>query len=84
MPRVRWSDLQARRREQFIAMMERGTLKRLPRTRPRDPEEERVLSLLVRLRWKRWIESGKLVILGPRRWRLQLGETPQSPQNDER
>lgn len=83
MPRVQWSDLQARRREQFIAMMERGTLKRLPRTRPRDPEEERVLSLLVRLRWKRWIESGKLVILSPRRWRLHLGETLEAPQSDE-
>lgn len=83
MPQVRWGDLQVQRREQFIAMMERGTLKRLPRTRPRDPEEERLLSLLVHLRWNRWIASGKLVILGPRRWRLQLGETPQSPQTDE-
>lgn len=82
MPRVRWDDLQARRREQFIAMMEHGTLKRLPRTHPRDPEEERVLSLLVRLRWKRWRESGKLEILSPRRWRLQLGETPQASQSD--
>ncbi|MGC8783444.1 MAG: hypothetical protein ACP5RN_03520 [Armatimonadota bacterium] len=72
MPRMRWSDLQERRREQLIAMMERGTLKRLPRTRPRDPEEERALSLLVRLRWQNWLASGKVQILGPRRWKMNL------------
>lgn len=70
--RKRWVDLQARKTEQLIEMMERGALKRLPRTRPRDPEEEQVLSLLVRLRWKRWRESGKVEILHPRRWRLRL------------
>lgn len=57
---------------QLAAIMERGELKRLPRTRRRAPEEERVLSLLASLRWKRWVESGKAVILGPRRWRLRL------------
>lgn len=72
MPRKRWDELQAQRKEHLVAMMERGELKRLPRTRPRDVEEEQVLSLLVRLRWKRWVESGKVVILGPRRWRLFL------------
>lgn len=70
--RIRWDELRARRKEQLVDLMERGELKRLPRTRPRDPEEEQVLSRLVRLRWKRWIESGKVVILDPRRWRLRL------------
>lgn len=70
--RIRWDELPARRKEQLVELMERGELKRLPRTRPRDPEEEQVLSLLMRLRWKRWIESGKVVILSPRRWRLPL------------
>lgn len=69
---MRWSDLQERRREQLIEMMERGTLKRLPRTRPRDPEEERVLNLLVRLRWQKWLASGKVQILSPRRWKMNL------------
>lgn len=68
--RLHRDELQAQRKKQLVATMERGDLKRLPRTRPRDPEEEQVLSLLVRLRWRRWIESGKVVILSPRRWRV--------------
>ncbi|GIV19718.1 MAG: hypothetical protein KatS3mg023_1469 [Armatimonadota bacterium] len=66
MPRMRWSDLQERRREQLTEMMERGKLKRQLRIRPRDLEDERVLSLLVRLRWQKWLASGKVQILSPR------------------
>jgi len=56
----------------FIEMMQRGALKRMPRTRPRDAEEEQVLNRLAHLRWNRWLQNGTLVILAPRRWRLNL------------
>lgn len=77
MQKIKWSDLQAQRRANLLYMMQRSTLKRLPRTRPRAPDEERALSLIVQNRWKRWLETGKLTILSPRRWRLRLGSEPQ-------
>jgi hypothetical protein len=45
---------------------------RLPRDRPWDPEEERLLIQLDRARRDRWLASGELVQLGPRHWRLRL------------
>jgi hypothetical protein len=72
MRRMKLSDLQAQKRQMFIEMMQRGALKRMPRTRPRDPEEEQVLNRLAHLRWNRWLQNGTLVILAPRRWRLNL------------
>lgn len=76
MQKIKWSDLQAQRRANLLYMMQRSTLKRLPRTRPRDPDEERALSLIVQNRWRRWLETGKLTILEPRRWRLRLEDVP--------
>jgi len=70
MRRMKLSDLQAQKRQMFIEMMQRGALKRMPRTRPRDAEEEQVLNRLAHLRWNRWLQNGTLVILAPRRWRL--------------
>jgi hypothetical protein len=72
MRRMKLSDLQAQKRQMFIEMMQRGALKRMPRTRPRDAEEEQVLNRLAHLRWNRWLQNGTLVILAPRRWRLNL------------
>jgi hypothetical protein len=69
---MKLSDLQAQKRQMFIKMMQRGALKRMPRTRPRDAEEEQVLNRLAHLRWNRWLQNGTLVILAPRRWRLNL------------
>lgn len=43
---------------------------RLPLRRPRDPQEEEVLTELDILRWKKALESGLLEKLGPRRYRL--------------
>jgi hypothetical protein len=37
-----------------------------------DPEKERLAIQLDKARWQRWIETGKLEVLGPRRWRLNL------------
>lgn len=77
MRRMRWDELQAQRRANLLDMLQRGTLQRLPRTRPRDRDEERALSLIVQARWKRWLETGKLTMLAPRRWRLRLGNMPE-------
>jgi hypothetical protein len=72
MRRMKLSDLQAQKRQMLIEMMQRGELKRLPRPRPRDPQEEEVLNRLAHLRWNRWLQNGTIVILAPRRWRLNL------------
>ncbi len=72
MRRIKWSDLRAQQRANLLDMFQRGAMKRLPRTRPRDSDEERALSLIVQAKWNRWLESGKLTILEPRRWRLRL------------
>jgi hypothetical protein len=40
--------------------------------RPRDPEKERVLTQLDIARWKRYIESGKVQIIGPRLWKWRI------------
>lgn len=72
MRRIKWSDLRAQQRANLLDMFQRGAMKRLPRTRPRDPDEERALSLIVQTKWNRWLETGKLTILESRRWRLRL------------
>lgn len=43
--------------------------RRCPRQRPRSPEEEALLGRLIRARFRRLLDSGELVKLGPRRWR---------------
>ena len=43
--------------------------------RPRDPEQERILSQLDKARWKRYLESGKIEKLGPRRYRFRIDST---------
>lgn len=44
------------------------------RATPRDPDERAALTALVVARWDQYIKSGQLEILGPRSWRLHLGE----------
>ncbi len=41
---------------------------RAPGRRPRDPEKEQVLARLDKARWARHIASGKLIMVGPRKW----------------
>ena len=45
---------------------------RVPGRRPRDPEKERILARLDLARKRRYIESGKLEILGPRHWKWRI------------
>ena len=44
----------------------------VPGNRPRDPDKERLLSELDKARWQRYVQSGKLQILGPRRWEWRI------------
>ncbi len=50
---------------------------RVPRQRPRDPEEQKMLGRLIRGRYERLLERGELVFLGPRRWRWHFPEFQQ-------
>ena len=43
-----------------------------PGRRPRDPEKERVFARLDLARKRRYIESGKLEIVGPRHWKWRI------------
>lgn len=43
-----------------------------PGNRPRDPESERILGELDKARWERYLQSGKIEKLAPRRYRLRI------------
>ena len=47
---------------------------RLPRQRPRAPEEEALLGRLIQARYRHLVENGELVRLSPRRWRWTFPE----------
>lgn len=47
---------------------------RQPRQRPRHPQEEALLGRLIRAKFRRLLESGDLVRVGPRRWRWRFPE----------
>ncbi|NVM02307.1 MAG: hypothetical protein HWN67_08215 [Candidatus Helarchaeota archaeon] len=47
-------------------------LKRLPRRRPRDPEEELVLRLMGYNRWRKELEEGKLIELSPKKYKIVI------------
>ena len=68
---IDWEEWKKRKPE-FMRRFFESEPRRLPRRRPRDPERERVLIELDLERRRRWIESGKLVELGPRHWRLNI------------
>ncbi len=59
-----------KRRAAFRRRLLRARDRRLPGRRPRDPASERVLSRLMVARYRRWLASGRLERLGPRRWRF--------------
>lgn len=64
-------DEHVKRRSEFTLKRLRGGWRRLPRQRPRDIEAERVLLRMALERKRRWLETGKLEILGPREYRLR-------------
>lgn len=74
MANYRWEELKARHAEVRQLLLKRGTLKRLPRSRPRDSDEERLLIEIAVRRIRRARAEGRFMKLGDRRWRLRLGE----------
>jgi len=64
-------DEHVKRRSEFTLKRLRAGWRRLPRQRPRDLEEERILLKMTLERKRRWLETGKLEILGPREYRLR-------------
>ncbi len=47
-------------------------LRRNARRRPRDPKEEKLLIILDYMRFRRFIQEGKLEIIRDRRYRLRI------------
>lgn len=73
---IRYEDWKKRRREMFRTAVEVENRLGGPSggNRPRDPEKEQLLIRLEMARRQRFIDSGKLQILGPRkmRWRIDF------------
>ena len=60
------------RRQRRILAVESKFQGRAPGRRPRDPEKEKLLARLDRARFQRYLKSGKIEILGPRRWKWRI------------
>lgn len=71
---VRYEDWKKKRREQFLTAVDVENRFPGPQAgnRPRDPEKERLLIRLETARRQRYLDSGKLQILGPRKWRWRI------------
>jgi len=69
--RISWEEWKKRRSELMRRFFE-SEPRRLPRRRPPDPEKRLIMAELMRAHKRRWIESGKLVELGPRRWLFRV------------
>lgn len=63
-------EIAQKRRRLFV--LEARFQGRAPGRRPRDPEKERVLAQLDRARWQRYLDSGKLQVIGPREWKWRI------------
>jgi len=72
MAHYRWEELQARHRQVLQAMLELEAWERLPRTRPRDPDEERLLIEIAVRHIQRARAQGYLEQRGAHHWRLRF------------
>ena len=76
MRRIDYKEWKSRKPEIFrkLIEVENSFQGRVPGRRPRDPEKEQVLLRLDKARLARYIETGKIEILGPRRikWRVDF------------
>ncbi len=75
MATYRWDELKARHRQVRQMLLRSGSLKRLPRTRPRDPDEEALLIQIAVQRIRRARADGRLTRCGDRRWRLRFDKS---------
>ncbi|MHA1266331.1 MAG: hypothetical protein ACTSRS_13950 [Candidatus Helarchaeota archaeon] len=58
-------------RKKLIRLRLSVNSKRLPRRRPRDPEEELVLLIMADRRWKNELKKGRILKIGVRRYRIK-------------
>jgi len=69
---INYDEYRKRRKSEFMLKRLRAGWRRGPRQRPRDPEEELLLLKMALCRRRAWIDEGRLEVLGPRRYRLNL------------
>ncbi|MEN6357723.1 MAG: hypothetical protein ABFD83_11645 [Armatimonadota bacterium] len=74
MKKVDYQDWKRRKREVFLKLIdiENKFEGRVPGRRPRDPEKEKILLQLDKARRARYIETGKIEILGPQRMKWHV------------
>ena len=76
MKTVQYEDWKKKRRAGFLTAVGVENTLSVPRIgkRPRDSEKEQLLIRLETARRKRYIQSGKIEILGPRLWKWRIGD----------
>lgn len=76
MRRVNYEEWKKRKHEfiEKLIEVENTFHDRVPCNRPRDPEKEKIAIEMDKARKARYIASGKLTILGPRKWKWRIGQ----------
>jgi len=69
-PSYEFKEAYAANREAFFRNLNLPPRRERLRGRPRTPEEQRALTRFSQAVWQYWIDSGRLEILGPRKYRL--------------
>lgn len=72
MRKIKWSAARAKQQANMRQLSRLPDWKRLPRTRPRDPEETEILIQITLNRFRRWLETGKMEIISPRKLRYRV------------
>ena len=72
--RIDYSDWKKRKRLMFdrLVALENSFEGRAVGRRPRDPDKEKILIEMDRNRRRQYMESGKLEMVGPRRWKWRV------------
>jgi hypothetical protein len=67
-----FDDFVKEKRTKFFALRAKLGLRRMPRRRPRSPEKSIALTLMDKARWEHWVQEGKIIEIGPRRYVINL------------
>ena len=70
MRRCHFKEAYAANRETFFKNLDLPPRRERLRRRPRTPEEEQALTRFSQAVWQHWLRTGRLEILGPRKYRL--------------
>jgi hypothetical protein len=75
MRKITLEELKQRREEAFdrIVKLENSFVGHASGNRPRDPEKEKLLIEMDKERLRQYLESGKLQIISPRKWKWRIG-----------